>query len=157
MPYKFSKRSLSNLGECHLKLQIIFNTIIKYFDCTILDGHRGEKEQNEAFHKGTSKLKFPKSKHNKLPSLAVDVTPYPIPKKWGNIDTDKLMSIKNKKEFTKEIHFQFKERARFYYLKGLEMGTAQMLKIPIRQGCDWNGNFDFNDQNFDDLPHTELK
>jgi len=41
-------------------------------------------EQNKAFNEGKSQLKFPLSKHNKYPSLAVDVAPYPID--WENIE-----------------------------------------------------------------------
>jgi hypothetical protein len=47
-------------------------------DFKILCGHREEKEQNEAFNKGNSKLKWPQSKHNSLPSLAVDIAPFPV-------------------------------------------------------------------------------
>lgn len=47
-------------------------------DITVLCGFRGEKEQNEAYAKKASKLQWPNSKHNKLPSLAVDMAPYPI-------------------------------------------------------------------------------
>lgn len=52
-------------------------------DLAVLCGYRGEKEQNEAFAKGTSKLKWPNSKHNHLPSLAVDLAPYPVD--WKNV------------------------------------------------------------------------
>lgn len=52
-------------------------------EITVLCGYRGEKEQNEAFAKGNSKLKFPKSKHNKKPAQAVDVAPYPID--WNDL------------------------------------------------------------------------
>ena len=74
---KFSKSSKDKLKTCDSRLQELFNEVIKYIDCTIVCGHRGEEEQNSAYLNGFSKLKFPKSKHNKLPSLAVDVIPYP--------------------------------------------------------------------------------
>lgn len=35
-------------------------------------------DQNYAYDNGFSRLKWPKSKHNSEPSLAVDVAPYPI-------------------------------------------------------------------------------
>jgi peptidoglycan LD-endopeptidase CwlK len=81
--YKFGKRSLEKLETCHEDLQAIANELIKELDVTILCGHRGEKEQNSAFINGKSKLQFPNSKHNKLPSLAIDIAPYPID--FGNI------------------------------------------------------------------------
>ena len=75
--YNYSKRSLINLKQCHQDIQTIFNEVIKEIDCTIVCGHRNEKDQNKAFKNKFSKLKFPKSKHNKKPSLAVDVIPHP--------------------------------------------------------------------------------
>lgn len=47
-------------------------------DVTVICGHRGEADQDAAFAKGNSKLRFPHSKHNSYPSLAVDLAPYPI-------------------------------------------------------------------------------
>lgn len=80
----FSKRSLDNLKQCHEDLQTWLDTIIKYYDCSVICGNRGEEDQNAAYNGGHSKLKFPQSKHNKSPSLAVDVVPYPID--WDDID-----------------------------------------------------------------------
>jgi peptidoglycan L-alanyl-D-glutamate endopeptidase CwlK len=75
---KFSKRSKDNLSQCHIDLQTLFNEVIQIVDCSVLCGYRGAKEQNEAFNKGFSKLKYPKSYHNKIPAMAADVVPYPI-------------------------------------------------------------------------------
>jgi peptidoglycan L-alanyl-D-glutamate endopeptidase CwlK len=44
----------------------------------VLCGHRGQEAQDTAFKQGASKLKWPNSKHNKTPSLAVDIAPYPV-------------------------------------------------------------------------------
>lgn len=79
---KFSKRSLRNLNQCHPDLITLFKDVIQFVDCSIICGHRGEKEQNEAYDKGFSKLRWPKSKHNQMPSMAVDAVPYPI--EWEN-------------------------------------------------------------------------
>ena len=128
MPY-FGERSKKNLATCHEDLQKLFNEVIKYFDCSVICGHRGKKEQDEAYHNGHSLLKFPKSKHNKSPSQAADVIPYPID--WQDHD-------------------------RFYMFVGIVRGIAAMMDIPIRCGADWNGNMDLKDQNFHDLPHFEL-
>lgn len=78
----FGKRSRDNLAQAHPDLQVLFNEIIKYVDCSVICAHRGEKDQNEAFDKGFSKVRFPNSKHNSKPSMAVDVVPYPI--EWEN-------------------------------------------------------------------------
>ena len=74
----FSNRSKNNLNECHEDLQRLFNEVIQHYDCTVIEGYRGRQEQNEAFRTGKSRLKYPGSKHNKRPSLAIDVVPYPI-------------------------------------------------------------------------------
>lgn len=83
MANKFGQKSLERLRTCHDDLQLLCYAILEEMDITVLCGHRGEKEQNEAFIKGNSKLKFPKSKHNKVPSLAVDIAPYPVD--WNDI------------------------------------------------------------------------
>jgi len=82
---KFSQASFSKLSSCHIDLQVLFYEVIKNFDCTILEGHRDEKEQEEAFLKGNTKIHWPYGKHNKIPSMAVDVIPYPV-----NFDDAKL-------------------------------------------------------------------
>jgi|TARA_R100000750_G_C2307301_1_gene81111 hypothetical protein len=127
---KFGKRSRSRLSTCDSRLQNLFNEIIKYFDCSILEGHRGEKEQNEAYAKGNSKLRYPDGKHNKIPSIAVDVVPYPI---------------------------DWKDRERMTYFAGFVMGIASQMDLKIRWGGDWNMNTELKDNNFDDLPHFEIR
>ena len=126
---KFSQSSLSKLSTCHLDLQWLFNEVIKYFDCTIICGRRTEADQNQAFAEGKSKLKYPNSKHNKIPSLAIDVCPFPI---------------------------NWKDRDRFYFFGGFVKGIACQLGINIRWGGDWDGDTDLADQNLYDLPHYEL-
>lgn len=131
---KFSKRSLDNLAECHLDLQKIAHEAIKGFDFTVYEGYRGEAEQNKYFQAGTSKLKYPESKHNKRPALAFDAAPYPI---------------------------DWKKRERFYALAWYMKGIADMLYSTgqvthkLRLGADWNMNNDPTD-NWQDLPHFEL-
>lgn len=81
--YKYGRTSKSRLESCHPDLQEIFNEAIKHRDITIMCGHRGEKEQNEAYARGNSKLKYPKSRHNSYPSIAIDAGMYPID--WNDI------------------------------------------------------------------------
>lgn len=134
-PFTFGERSLKELATLHPDLQKICNVLITMVDFTITDGHRGEKEQNEAVAKGFSKVKFPNSKHNKTPSLACDLAPYPI---------------------------DYKNPKRFIYLAGAFMAVAAMLKAQgeitsnVRYGGDWNRNADPNDESFIDLPHFEI-
>ena len=130
---KFSKESIEQLNTCHPDLQILFIEVIKYWDCKIICGSRNEEEQDKAFAEGKSKLQFPFSNHNKLPSDAVDAIPYPI--NWEN---------KNPKDL-----------ARWYAFAGFVLGVASQKGIEIRWGGDWDSDKDFKDQKFDDLPHFE--
>ena len=78
----FSKRSQERLATCHPDLQRLFNEVIKEIDCAVLCGHRGKADQDAAVKGGFSKTVFPNSKHNSLPSMAVDVAPWPLD--WNN-------------------------------------------------------------------------
>ena len=127
---KFGSTSIKRLETCHEDLQQIFYQVIKHFDCSILEGHRGEEKQNKYFDEGKSKVRFPKGRHNANPSRAVDVAPYPID--WDDLD-------------------------RFYYFAGFVKGIAAMLDIPIRWGGDWDNDTQVKDTGFKDLPHFELK
>lgn len=77
MPH-FSNKSKARLESCDPELQRLFNEVIKHRDCTILEGHRGRERQDRFFAEGKSKLKYPMSKHNMIPSRAVDVAPWPL-------------------------------------------------------------------------------
>ena len=127
---KFSKKSLSKLETCDKRLQDLFLRVVKKFDCTILEGHRSKDRQNKLFDEGKSKLKYPKGKHNSLPSKAVDVAPYPID--WN-------------------------DRERFTYFAGYVLGIAYQMGLKIRWGGDWDMGTQVTDNNFDDLPQFEIK
>jgi len=127
---KFGRASKKRLKTCDEDLVFLFEEVVKYFDCTVLEGHRGKRLQNKYFKEGKSKLKFPDGNHNKKPSTAIDVVPYPI---------------------------DWEDRERMTYFAGYVKGIAMMLGIPIRWGGDWNSNNDLKDNNFDDLPHFELR
>ena len=107
---RFGKRSQERLNTCHNDLQKICNEAIKIYDFTIICGHRGEEAQNEAYNTGASNAKFGQSKHNKVPSEAIDVAPYPID--WN--DTE-----------------------RFARLAGIIQAVAFEENIPIRWGGDF--------------------
>lgn len=92
MGFSFGKKSLERLSECHPDLQAIANELIKEIDVTVLCGHRGEKEQAAAFIAGKSKLQWPRSKHNKTPSEAMDIAPYPV--SWTDIGRFQDMCIR---------------------------------------------------------------
>ena len=128
MPH-FSQRSLDRLSTCDNRLQLVFNKVIQHFDCTIIQGYRPREEQEQAFRNGRTKVHWPNSKHNKQPSLAVDVAPYPID--WN-------------------------DRERFHLFAGFVLGTASSKGITLRWGGDWDRDTEVDDNTFDDLPHFEI-
>ena len=126
---KFGARSLQNLESCHSDLKLLFKVVVKEFDCSVLCGHRSESDQNEVFRTNNSTKKWPDSKHNKMPSNAVDVVPYPID--WNNLN-------------------------RFYMFIGYVIAKAETLGIKIKSGGDWDQDTMTDDQGLLDLPHFEL-
>ena len=127
---RFGKRSIGRLQTCDQKLQELFYEVVKHFDCSIIEGHRGEERQNKAYADGKSKVKYPNGKHNQNPSIAVDVAPYPID--WS-------------------------DRDRFHYFGGFVLGVAKQMGMNIRWGGDWNQDTETKDNKFDDLVHFEIK
>ena len=127
---KFGKRSKERLSTCDEKLQKIFNEVIKHVDCSVLEGHRSGERQNKLYDEGKTKVRYPNGRHNANPSRAVDVVPYPI---------------------------DWHDRERFHLFAGFVIGIAQSMGIKLRWGGDWNMNFEEDDNNFDDLPHFELR
>ena len=71
---EFNQRSKHRLQTCDSRLIKLFAEVVKYFDCSILEGKRTPERQAELLREGKSKILY--SKH--LEGLAVDVAPYPI-------------------------------------------------------------------------------
>lgn len=134
------------LMSCNDKLQQLFQEVVKHQDCTVLFGHRGEAEQNQLFADKKSEKKYPDSKHNSMPSNAIDIAPYPIPEGWGDL----------KGQTTKARDLDWKERVKFYEFAAIVRYEAARMGIKIRCGADWDGDGDYRDQTFDDLVHFEL-
>ena len=129
---KFSATSKRRLASCDLRLQYLFNNIIREYDCTIIDGHRPKARQDRLFELGRSRARFPNSKHNSKPSMAVDVVPY----------------IKGT-----GVSWDSKQCAHF---AGYVQAVASVLDTKIRWGGDWDGDHNLNDQKFNDMVHFEL-
>lgn len=136
MPH-YGKTSRRNLDSAHIDLQVIFETVLPEWDHSILCGHRGEAEQMEAFSTDKSKVKFPDSKHNSNPSMAVDAAPYPID--WD--DRERFVAFGN-------------------YVLGVADTLLKLGKIShrVRWGGDWNhaDGREMSPQNWSDMPHFEL-
>lgn len=129
--FYFGSTSRKRLETCHPDIQKLMALALDKTeeDFTILQGVRGEQEQNKLYEEGRTKVKFPNSKHNITPSMAIDIAPYPID--WNNAD-------------------------RFHKLAKVVFEAAEELGLNIRWGGDWDKDGDTTDQTFNDLPHFEL-
>ena len=127
---KFGKKSRERLKTCDEKLQKVFNEVIKHVDCSVLEGHRSKDRQNKLYEEGKTKVKYPNGRHNRQPSSAVDVTPYPV---------------------------DWKDRERQTLFAGFVIGVASQMGIKLRWGGDWDQDFQVVDNRFDDFPHFELR
>lgn len=139
--FRFGGTSRARLGTADPELQRLMQAVMdkQLMDFSIIQGHRSKAEQDSAYEANASKVRWPNSKHNGTPSLAVDIAPYPI--RWGDPgDPDRVKAIGN-----------------FYRLAGIVLATAHELGINIRWGGDWSMDGDIFDQEFDDLPHFELR
>jgi len=122
------------LSQCDMRLQNILREAIKSVDFTILCGHRNKEDQDKAVAEKKSTLKWPNSKHNFLPSRAVDIAPY----------------------FGTGTPLDWEEKAAFARLYGYISRIAEEQGVAIRWGGDWNNNFRTNDERLVDMPHIEL-
>lgn len=125
----FSSSSKEKLETCHPSLQLVLKEAIKHIDFTVVEGYRDELRQNELFRTGFSRLRYPESMHNKNPSMAVDIAPYPID--WEHSES-------------------------FCHLAGFIQGLALQYNVRIRWGGDWDMDGSMRDQTFMDLGHLEL-
>ena len=127
---KFGRKSRESLNTCDSKLKQVFNEVIKHVDCSVLEGHRDKDRQNKLYEEGKTKVRYPNGRHNRQPSSAVDVTPYPV---------------------------DWKDRERQTLFAGFVIGVASQMGINLRWGGDWDQDFQVIDNRFDDFPHFELK
>lgn len=130
---KWGNRSQRVLDELDPDLQWLCETILhEVADVSLICGHRGPEEQNAAYASGNSTLQWPEGKHNKYPSIAVDLQPYPLPAR-----KEKLW-------------------AALAYIAGRAIEIGKRRDLVVRWGGDWNRDGDLTNQNFDDLYHLEL-
>ena len=130
---KWSPRSKKHYDTLDERLKVLVTRIKdEVIDISLVSGYRDREEQNGLFENDLSTLRFPDSKHNKRPSQAIDLMPYPWPlrkeKQWATLG----------------------------YIAGHAKRIAVEEGFLIRWGGDWDGDGDMTDQNFDDLFHLEL-
>jgi len=134
---QFSQLSEQRLSTCDERLQRLLREAIKQVDFVVLCGHRNEEEQEDAFRRGTTTKRWPNSKHNRSPSVAVDIAPY-----FPGIKID------------------WKDLPAFARLAGYIQRIADEQGVKIRWGADWDGDWRTAghdpDERFIDGPHIEL-
>lgn len=133
----FGQRSLSHLDTCHDELQTLCHSLIRFYDFSVIEGTRSDERQAQLFAEGRSTLDgvTQRSKHQTYPSRAVDLLPYPAELHGVNV---------------------WQDRQRFAHFIGQLKGHAQLLKIEIRVGMDWDGDGSPHNHRFVDYPHVEL-
>lgn len=125
------------LATCHADLQRLFEAVNQIMPCHPIVGYRSQADQDAAFAAKKSKLKWPHSKHNTVPSKAVDVVPDAVP------ETDKV-----------DIDWNYVPA--FYFFAGIVHAEALRLGIKIRWGGDWDSDLNLKENTFNDLVHFEL-
>lgn len=132
----FGETSTRRLNTAHDILKILFRRVVARRDCSITEGFRDEAKQDYYFKVGTSKVKWPDSKHNSEPSMAVDCVPWP--EKWDS----------------KEAFFELRDIVLEEWDRMKSQGVTSDFEL--RWGGDWDSDGDFEDQTFNDYPHYEL-
>lgn len=138
---RFGRGSRTKLNTCHPLLKSIASEVVINFDCSVNYGYRNKQLQDSLVENGVSKVYYPNSKHNKIPSMGIDLIPY--------------IKGKNTWEIRQAYFF-----AGYVKAIGEAMAEAWNKKFgthyKFRLGADWNSDDDVNDQTFRDVCHFEL-
>jgi peptidoglycan L-alanyl-D-glutamate endopeptidase CwlK len=126
----FGPASMAQLSTCDARLQKLFIEVVKHFDCKVTCGFRNQADQEAAFAAGNTEKHWPDGNHNKLPSYAVDVAPYPV---------------------------DYEDVARIRVFAGFVLGIASLMNLKVRWGGDWNQDTQVKDNKFNDLVHFEIQ
>ena len=132
--FAFGAASRGKLNSVHQDLYEIAQLVMSWqvYDFTIVWGHRGRAEQEQAFLAGNSKKRFPDSKHNKDPSTALDFAP------WVNGG------------------IPWNDTHAFAVIGGMFIAAGAELGTPIIYGGDWDMDGLTTDQTLMDWGHVEL-
>lgn len=147
----FGRNSTSQLVTMHHDLQILATDVVEIYDISIEQGRRTIPEQIANIRRKVSKTidsrHIPRDAEGNYdpnaPCIAGDFIPYQKGiNPWPQPDEPRVV--------------QQKKARRFYYMQGIFLAMAHKHDIPIIGGVDWDGDGDFFDQSFDDMPHVQL-
>ncbi|EYC51456.1 hypothetical protein AZ34_10470 [Hylemonella gracilis str. Niagara R] len=137
--FSFGEASARKLATCDERLQRVARRALAYgvMDFAITEGLRTLEKQQEEYRAGRSQIDGIKtlSKHQRLPSEAIDVLPHPAVVNGVNVWND---------------------QQRFAVLAGLMMAAAADEGVTLRWGGDWDGDGNNADSTLHDMPHFEL-
>lgn len=121
------------LAQAHRDLQRVVKRVAAKLDVYLIFSFRGEKDQTKAYVEGKSQLPWPESKHNRLPSHAIDLAPAGPD---GKIDWDDTKA--------------------FLELAAAVFEAAKAEGVTLRWGGDWDRDGKAQERGEWDLVHFEL-
>lgn len=136
--YKYGSRSRGVYATLHSELQLLMREVLRTRDHSLIDGYRTNERQAEMVRLKLTKVGPGQSKHNLIPSEAVDAIPYPFRQR------------------------DWKDRDKFHLWAGYMLAVADRLYLEgkmtrrVRWGGDWDKDWETSDNEFDDFPHLEL-
>ncbi len=138
----YSKSSSHKLLTCHEFLQIwavaFLRAAANKYRWRVIEGHRGQALQNEYHRTRRSKVRWPRSYHNKTPSMALDMIP--------SVDG---------------VYGWHREAMVDSYQLGLDVWAALVAEGKVHGtltwGGDWDRDGDSEDERFFDGAHWQLK
>jgi peptidoglycan L-alanyl-D-glutamate endopeptidase CwlK len=108
----FGSTSRMRLAELDPRLKRVMEEAIKYYDFTVLCGHRNQEDQEAAYRAGHSRVLWPNSRHNAVPARAVDIAPWKPGIDWNDIPE-------------------------FCYMAGVVMSVAWAMGVNLLWGGRW--------------------
>jgi peptidoglycan L-alanyl-D-glutamate endopeptidase CwlK len=130
----WSEQSQKVYDELDPRLQVLVTRIRdEVHDISLLQGFRDREEQNTMFENDASMVRWPDSKHNRKPSLAIDLQPYP--------------------RYAEDTYLW----CQLGYIAGAALIIAREEGFEIRWGGNWNCESPILGQKFKDLWHIEIK
>jgi hypothetical protein len=132
-----SKVSEQRLDTVDARLRAVVEAVAAQMPIMVVCGHRTRAEQDDVVRRGLSKTPWPRSKHNSMPSMAVDLAPL----KGGRID--------------------WTDTPAFVAMARAVRAAAAAQGVEVRWGGDWDRDGKTRadgdrDERFVDLPHFEL-
>ena len=150
---RFGAKSKAQLDTLHPGLRAALEGVIPWLDFSVREGYRSDEDQQTAYDAGVSNAKPGESLHNRYPSWAVDVYPYPL----SQTEFD---------EFAKHGRNAGPIFARFAMIAAavtqaaregyIDPKDGKRKFVELRWGADWDMDEKDLGAGFNDSPHIEI-